>query len=355
MTKCYKISYLGKDYKSDNGFEIMSDQEYADIYKKWYQKPDFSKVQQEMANLRRGSNIIAEITEYYFRELMDNTVVYHSKWSINEVFANKELLSVFVDRIKRNDKVFNSDNIIDNLDTAFRLGGKGIAVKVAQFPIKAVDFVLEKYNMNNSWYDFSCGWGGRLAGAMKNKVNYFGTDPNYLLCDKLKEFANDYKRTQMGKNATITDIRCSGSEIFHKDWENKMGLAFSSPPYFSLEDYRIGAQSYTQGTTYEQWLNEWMFPTFVNIYRYLIKDGFLIVNIKDFQNYSLENDTIRIAEKAGFYLFDKETLSNNSRVASIGNGEHMMVDNDENIYVFAKRGSNPKPKVVEQQSLFDLI
>lgn len=352
----YEINYLGQSYKSESGFEIISDVEYYKIKEDWYKKPDKKDVLYEMAGLRHGGTKIPLITDYYFRALMDNTLECHCKWSINEVMQNKALLSVFVDKTRKNPKVFNSESISENLDTAFRLGGKGIATKVAQFPVKTVDFILSKYNINNHWYDYSCGWGGRLAGALKNKVNYYGTDPNYLLCDKLVEFANDYKSTQMSKNDVVaTHIKCQGSEKYVPEWENKMGLAFSSPPYFLLEDYRIGEQSYKKGTTYQEWLSNYMLPTFKNIYRYLIKDGFFVCNIKDFAKYSLEQDTIKCAESAGFYLYKIEILENNTRCASVGGGEYCMVDNDEKIYVFAKKGSTPTHKEIVQETLFDFI
>lgn len=353
----YEINYLGKSYKSKSGFEIITDEQYKEIVQEWYKKPKKNDVLLEMAGLRHGGTKISLITDYYFRELMDNTLQYTCKWSINEVMKYKPLLSVFVDKIKRNEKVFTNDNIIDNIDTAFRLGGSGVATKVAQFPIKTVDYILEKYNVNNNWYDYSCGWGGRLAGALKNKVNYYGTDPNYLLCDKLFEFANDYKTTQMqGSKPTATHIKCQGSQKFVPEWENKMVLAFSSPPYFLLEDYRVGDQSYKTGeTSYQQWIDDYLYPTFKNIYRYLIEDGFFIVNIKDFDKYSLEADTVKTADKAGFYLYGKETLSNIHRVIGGADGEKQIIDNDENIYVFAKKGQSPKHKAIVQTSLFDFL
>ncbi len=196
-----------------------------------------------------------------------------------------------------------------------------------------------------------------MAGALKNKVNYYGTDPNYLLCDKLVEFAHDYKSTQLNKrNMVATHIKCQGSEKYVPEWENKMGLAFSSPPYFLLEDYRVGEQSYKEGeTTYESWLNDYMLPTFKNIHKYLIDNGFFVCNIKDFGKYSLEKDTIKCAELAGFYLYKIETLKNNARVASVGGGDFVVVDNDEKIFVFAKNGQSPIANEVEQLSLLNLI
>lgn len=351
-----EINYLGKHYKSETPFPLISQEEHSEIKEMWYKKPNKEEVLYEMAGLRHGSIKMPLITKYYFRRLMDNTVVYRCKWSINEVMQSREVLSMFVDRIKNNKKVFDSDNICDNIDTAFRLGGSSVAKKVAQFPLATVDYILEKYNINNNWYDYSCGWGARLAGALKNRVNYYGTDPNYLLVDKLAEFDQDYKNTQMkGMKPTSTHIKCQGSEKFVPEWENTIGLAFSSPPYFLLEDYKIGEQSYKEGVSYQMWLDNYMLPTFKNIHKYLIDEGFFIVNIKDFGGYTLEKDTIDCAEKAGFYLKTIETLKNSARPASIGGGKYKIVDVDENIYVFCKKGFNPCTKTPEVVSIFDFL
>ena len=73
-----------------------------------------------------------------------------------------------------------------------RLGGNPFCKFPPNYPINNIDYILSKYNVNNNWYDYSCGWGARLTGALKNKVNYFGTDPNYLLVDRLKQLASDW-------------------------------------------------------------------------------------------------------------------------------------------------------------------
>ena len=39
-----------------------------------------------------------------------------------------------------------------------------------------------------------------------------------------------------------------------------------------------------------------MRPTIANIYKYLIEDGYFIINVKNFDKYELEEDEIRIAK-----------------------------------------------------------
>lgn len=268
---------------------------------------------------------------------MAKTLIYFNKWSIEEVFEHKPLVEFFMGKANNNKKVFpDTMTNCQKIETAFRLCGKGVASKPANFPIKTVDEILENYNINNNYYDFSCGWGARLTSALKNKVNYYGTDPNYLLTEKLEQLGKDYKETL--KQDTIVDIRTQGSEIFVPEWENKIGVAFSSPPYFYLEDYKIGNQSYKEGTSYEEWKENYLKPTFRNIYYYLIKEGYFILNINNFKEFNLVEDSIEIAKEIGFELIGEHKLKNIKRcygTTSIDN-KGGINDNSERILVFMK-------------------
>ena len=128
----YDIKYKGQTYHSRDGFDMLADSEYEQIKAEWQKKPDWKSVELEICGLRCGNVKMPLITDYYFRSLMDNTVKYFDKWSINDVIQYKPLLSVFADKVKKNPNVFTSESLIENIDTAFRLGGKGVASKVAQ-------------------------------------------------------------------------------------------------------------------------------------------------------------------------------------------------------------------------------
>jgi hypothetical protein len=209
-------------------------------------------------------------------------------------------------------------------------------MKPSNYPIKSVDEVLSKYNINGKYYDFSCGWGVRLLSAMRNRVEYYGTDPNNLLVDRLRQIATDYN-TVNGTSASY-DIRCHGSETFVPEWENTIGVAFSSPPYFNLEDYGVGNQSYKPGTSYQEWLDNYLRPTIENIKRYLVDDGKMLVNIKDFLDYKLCADTRAIAESLGFHYVETLTLKNITRPSA-----KVDLNTDEGIMVFSKKPEQPIP------------
>lgn len=331
------IEYKGKKIETKLYKEI-TDNEYKEIVEEYYSKPDFEEVKKQFISLSKGGVKNNNITNYYVKDLMAKTLIHFNKWSIEEVLEYKPLVEFFMGKADNNKKVFpDSMTNCQKIETAFRLCGKGVASKPANFPIKTVDYILENYNVNNNYYDFSCGWGARLTSALKNKVNYYGTDPNYLLTERLNSLANDYKNTIDTCDVNV-DIRTQGSEIFNPDWENKIGLAFSSPPYFYLEDYKVGNQSYKQGISYEQWKNNYLEPTFRNIFYYLIQEGYFILNINNFKDFKLVEDSIEIAKKVGFVLIEECKLNNIKRVYGTTSVDNKggFNDNSERIMIFIK-------------------
>lgn len=344
------ISYKDVSMESIEENELTEEQ-FIQLKKQFYEKPTLKEIKNEVANLLcQNGTRMDKIERKYFRELMSKTKIYYNKWTIEDCFEHKPLLDRFYSKTLKNPKVFTSERLIDNIETAFRLGGKGVASKVANFPIATVDEIFKRYNVNNNYYDMSCGWGARLTSSLKNKVNYYGTDPNYLLVEKLKEFVNDWE--QITKTKPKVDIKCQGSEELVEEWKNKMGLCFTSPPYFYLEDYKIGNQSYKKGTTYQEWKDNYLRPTIMNCYKYLINEGYLVINIKDFDKFELEKDTRKICEECGFVYVENFELNNISRVKSTGDFN----DTNENIMVFMKCGFEHlhKPYFKPQQlNLFD--
>lgn len=324
------IEYNGQVLETKHYMEL-SDVKYMELKRQYYSKPDFESVKKQFLTISKGGTKLDKITNYYVKDLMAKTKMYHCKWSLEDVWNCKELVGRFYAQTFTNDKVFpktNSD--IKNIETAMRIGGKGVAQKPSNFPLKTVDYILDNYNVNGNWYDFSCGWGVRLTGALKHNINYFGTDPNFVLTDRLIRLAKDYKST-VGGDSTV-DIRVTGSEIYNADWENKMGLAFSSPPYFYLEDYKIGKQSCNAGTSYEDWKNNYLRLTIRNIYYYLIHEGYFLLNINNYGEFNLVEDSVAIAEEIGFKLVKVERLTNIERCKENGGS----MDNSEGILVFIK-------------------
>ena len=176
----------------------------------------------EILKFHQGGVKINIITNYYFKALKSKVVLYHSKFSIQEVFMCKELLEVFNGKVALNKKVFpDNQPLINNIATAIRLGGKGIASKPTNFPVKVAKQILEIYNINNNYYDFSCGWGVRMLSALSLGINYYGSDPNIELVEQLNSLEKEYKKVT--RVDTGVKIFPQGSEIFIPELEVKIG------------------------------------------------------------------------------------------------------------------------------------
>jgi hypothetical protein len=341
--KKYQITHLGKTLNTDHWYDLPEDK-CLQLKAEYYKKPDFDLVKKNLESVYNGGTVISTITSYYVKDLMAKVKLESPRWSIEEVFESIDLIRYFWSRVLSSDKVYpKTDSDIKNFEAALRLSGGGVAMKPSNYPIKSVDSILSRYNINDKYYDFSCGWGVRMLSSLRNNVEYYGTDPNNLLVERLNQMATDYN-TVNGTSAKH-DIRCHGSQTFVPEWENTIGVAFSSPPYFNLEDYKIGDQSFKPGTTYQEWLDNYLRPTLENIKKYLVDDGKMLINIKDFLDYKLCADTRAIAESLGFHYVETLTLKNITRPSA-----KVDLNTDEGIMVFSKKPEQPIPSPL---SLFE--
>lgn len=338
--KLYAINYLGKIYNTTI-HKDLTDEEYKQIVKEYYTKPDFNLVKKQLISISDGGTKVNHITNYYVKDLMAKVKIHYNNWTIEEALMYKPLIEFFAGKTADNKKVFPEKNsLCKNIETAFRLCGFKTASKPSNFPMKAIDNLLDLYNINGKYFDFSCGWGVRMLSSMKHGIEYYGTDPNYVLCDRLKEMSTDYR--DITNSNVQTHIYAHGSEIFIPELENSIGFAFSSPPYFNLEDYKIGNQSWSEGVTYDIWKENYLNKTIQNIYKYLIDDGIFAININNFNKYNshdLVGDTYNLAIANGFELIDVLPMQNITRCSGHkqwSKGDICWHDNDEKIMVFSK-------------------
>lgn len=337
----YTIDYLGKKYTTTIRREL-TDEQYEQVVKEYYTKPDFELVKKQFGFISKGSTVVSYITNYYVKDLMAKVKIHYNNWTIEEALQHKPLIEFFAGKVADNKKVYpDSNTLCKNIEIAFRLCGFKTASKPSNFPMKAVDALLDKYNVNNRYFDFSCGWGVRMLSSMKHGIEYYGTDPNYILCERLESMASDY-RDVTGSDVK-THIFPQGSEVFIPELENSIGIAFSSPPYFNLEDYKIGNQSWREGVTYDDWKENYLSETIKNVYKYVINDGYFAINVKNFNkynNYDIVGDTYDLVIDNGFVLVDVLPVKNTTRCSGhreYGKGDICWHDNDEKIMVFSKK------------------
>lgn len=280
---------------------------YKDVFFKKYSETDLKKSVEQYLD---GSGILDIVTRHFFDELIhkccngkgisryENTDTPYDAIQ-NDIFVDhiyeymykhKDLFTKATELKTVNDEI--DDKWISMIRMYFRFSHPR---KVAQFPIKNVKKVIDILYPDHDWFDkslnyhdASCGFGMRLCGSTLNNCNYFGTDPNKELNVKLVELYSFLKKYF---NCGKADIRCIGSETYIPDWKNLMDLSFTSPPYFNLEVYsNDGCKSTLNYDNYSKWLEEFAVPSINNTVKYLKKDGYICINIKNIVRYNLYDD-----------------------------------------------------------------
>ena len=324
-----KITHMGKSFETIH-FINITDNDCETIKNEFYKKPELKLVNTQFNKLYKGGKRINFIVDYYLKEVMSKARLSTSKWSIKEFFECNDLIRFAYGKIKNCSNFYkDTDSDIKNIKTVLRLSPSGTAAKVSNFPYQTMLDIFNKYNVNNNYYDFSCGWGVRLLSSLANDINYFGTDPNYELTECLEKMSDDFILSTKSKSKV--DIKSIGSEEYIKEWDNKIGLAFSSPPYFDLEHYNIGKQS-INNCSYKQWINGYWTDTVSNIDKYLIKGGYFLLNMKNIKKHDTLDDMCSVIKEKGFKFVEDLELKNINRIFLKQNGKNT----NEVVSVFRK-------------------
>lgn len=188
-------------------------------------------------------------------------------------------------------------------------GFQQVGVIPTSFPVLNAKALYEKYCPENGViYDYACGFGSRMLGALSSKKNftYIGVEPNSKTYENLIRFGNKIEEVTGRRNSF--KVMKIGSEDFIANGEI-FDFAFSSPPYFNLEHYSDEiTQCYNKYPDIYLWLERYVKETIENIYKMLKPGRYYAVNIADF-NYSggVMNyvDVWRdYSKQAGFELVD---------------------------------------------------
>lgn len=171
--------------------------------------------------------------------------------------------------------------------------------RVSNFRPTIAKWIYDNFSGDGNVLDFSCGYGGRLFGALSSKkvLSYTGTDP----CTKTFNGLNKLKdRINSNKNIIIYNEAFEDLNLEECSYD----LSFSSPPYFNTEEYSYEEnQSFIRYPTKEEWKNGFLIPLIEKNYLYLKKEGYFIINIANVKTYpNLEEDVLKICENMGFIL-----------------------------------------------------
>lgn len=323
------IKHLGKEMNS-SFYNGVIDEKIVNTIREGYYKEDKELALEQLKTiLLKGKSKSNHIYNYYFERVANDTIVDNDKWSINQLLESDELIYSLHNKVLANsEKTFpDKTKIIENFKTIIRLGGKGMARKPTQFPIKTMRQLLDEFTEEGDlYYDPCCGWGMRMMCAAEKGLHYVGNDVNYDLMLKLKELKEDIQTIKPFK----ANLIYKGSEIFEPSLVNKADFIFTSPPYFDLEQYN-GADNLKE-QNYQQWLEHFMKPMLENCLQYIKNDKFVLINIKNTSKYNMYDDTLDIAKNLGYKYIGFRELKQANRKSSIGN----VTDGSEKIMVLQK-------------------
>lgn len=330
----YKFTHLGKN-KSTIFYRQLTPEFCNSVRADFYKEISDQQVDDNLRAIAQGKTSISNIYHRYFYRLMTHCRKNDNSWSIHEFIQSDELLSMMAGFMDAHPKLFLTDNFVLNLRSIFRIANLG-ANSLSNFPFAQCKDILRKYNTNNVYYDYSCGWGSRLLASLTEDIEYHGTDPNTILCDSLNEIGTKYHLVNPNIfGPSQFKIYNHGSEIDIPVLHNKVGLAFSSPPYFDLELYsNCPGDSIILNSTYEMWLENYWRKTVYNIKNYLTSNGYFILNIKNIQKYNLAEDMNKIIDEAEFIFIESFTLKNITSPSLLINTAYT---NDELCYVYRKK------------------
>lgn len=276
----------------------------------------FSNQKIDCSNFDIENRNINKILNHFFEDLIYGAKSKNGKYSPKEVLDSDELLTIALNYIDSHQSFYHNKSDEANIrDFFFSSSTVG---KVTNFNPVVARKIYERYVpfQEATIFDFSCGFGSRMLGALSSKYNYqyIGVDPYEELYLRLLTFSN-WILTTLKNNAT-SQIFNVGSEHFIPKLVGKVDVSFSSPPYFNYEKYtESDSQSYIKYPTYEEWLQNYVVATIKNIYQYTKVGGLHLVNLEDTRRIKIVEDWIDIASSEGFELESIElvpTLKRNS-------------------------------------------
>ena len=179
--------------------------------------------------------------------------------------------------IEGKEELIGGDLTAKSYISAFRLGTY-IATQFKPVVAKAL------YDMTNARtvLDTSCGWGDRLAGFFASDAEeYYGCDPNPNTYARYTEQIATYNKL-LTKPKVVKIWNC-GAEDLPYDKLPQIDCAFTSPPYFSTEEYNKGGeleenQSWFKFNEYDKWRDDFYLPV---AEKTMSVSKFMFVNIMD--------------------------------------------------------------------------
>jgi len=265
--------------------------------------------------LTNFSNVVEKYSDYKypFSQYGKLVIDLHNKFNpVSNYFQQKNRMACGSYGFSSPLEIWKNQQELERMNWTFwRLGNKSIGLTEYRGSFRLGAYVATQFkpNVAKTFYDLtrakivcdtSCGWGDRLAGFYATPMTeaYYGCDPNPATFETYKTQCLEYERL-LGTDPKITEgpdwFECRGKKlvvIFRKPAEDmewpkvEFDCTFTSPPYFSTEQYNKGGpnqedQSWSRYAEYENWKTGFYFPMMDRVWQRTRSGGFVCINIMD--------------------------------------------------------------------------
>lgn len=313
----------------------------------FFQHYNVDELKKDIRYYQNGDGRLYKTLGHFFEEVLYKCCGKSTKVSPYECLQDNQKMKVILDYIESKPNFFSEGNEFTNVKKCFQNSMSWVR-QVANFPCKEARNIYFRYLKPQITFfgmdrerlnclDTSCGFGSRMSAVLLSGENYFGIDPNEELQNKLHEYYDFLKSQHILEDSQVCDLRTQGSEVFIDEWEGKMDVMFTSPPYFNLEKYSNDNYASTKNyNDYKLWVENYVKPTIQNVYRYLRVGGVAMINIKNLSPTKPCYDDFFKAfqEIKGFKYI--ETFNLTIAKKSYGIDGSCEIDNHEPIMAFSK-------------------
>ena len=263
-----------------------------EIQKEVFEKYDDYKYSYEKYGLGliNGASTFNDVSNYFMQDLRLECGSYgfeapKTRWENNDAYDIWKCLGpiwrgingVQKVMIEGKEELIGGELSAKSYISAFRLGTY-IATQFKPVVAKAI------YDITNAKtvLDTSCGWGDRLAGFFASDAEeYYGCDPNPNTYQRYQEQIATYNKL-LTKPKVVKIWNC-GAEDLPYDKLPQIDCAFTSPPYFSTEEYNKGGeleenQSWFKFNEYDKWRDDFYLPV---AEKTMSVSKYMFVNIMD--------------------------------------------------------------------------
>lgn len=282
-------------------------------------KPDLTK--NEVFN---NSSLATDICKYFCESFYLSRSV--NGLNFGEVFYNNALLTKLIRNRLGMDWYYGTPKVKavnEAFNLSFRMLIQGmrsmmLVPQTSIFKPSIAKWMCERYSeIGDNVGDYSCGFGGRMLGAVSCGRRYIGTDP--LTVPELKKMASFLELSGV-------ELIQQGSEHYCGA-ENSIDLYYSSPPYYNQEVYSDDpSQAYNKGEDY--FYNVYWKQTLTNV-RYMLKPGKVFgLNVKNYPK------MLEMAREV--FGEEKETVALRTVRSHLAHKEKNGNEKNEYMYIFRK-------------------